>query len=80
VPDEFLIVAEIAAMLKVNQMTGRNWINAGKLPVCHIGRRVRVGCEDFERFIEQGRTGRVEAPSEPEPSLWDGEVPPPQVP
>jgi hypothetical protein len=61
-------------------MTVRNWIDAGKLPAYSIGRRVRVGREDFERFIEHGRTGRVEAPSEPEPSIWDGELPPPQVP
>jgi putative molybdopterin biosynthesis protein len=64
-PDEFLTVAEIAAMLKVNQMTVRNWIDAGKLPAYHIGRRVRVGREDFEQFIERGRTGRVEPPASP---------------
>ena len=30
--DEFLTVAEIAAVLKVNAQTVRNWIDRGELP------------------------------------------------
>ena len=41
--DEFLTVAEIAATLKLNQQTIRNWIDQGKLPAGRVGpRRVRV--------------------------------------
>jgi excisionase family DNA binding protein len=32
VPEDFTTVAEIAAILKLNQQTVRNWIDAGKLP------------------------------------------------
>jgi len=42
-PDEFLTVAEVAAILKLNQQTVRNWITDGKLPAVRVGeRRVRI--------------------------------------
>ena len=40
--DEFLTVAEVAEMLKLNQQTVRNWLDAGKLPYVRVGRRVRI--------------------------------------
>jgi excisionase family DNA binding protein len=40
--EEFLTVAEIAELLKVNQQTVRNWIDRGSLPAVRVGRRVRV--------------------------------------
>ncbi|MGZ6661934.1 MAG: helix-turn-helix domain-containing protein [Solirubrobacteraceae bacterium] len=55
--DEFLTVAEIAAVLKLNQQTVRNWIDAGKLPAIHVGRRVRIRRADFDRLLEQGYSG-----------------------
>jgi excisionase family DNA binding protein len=79
--DEFLTVAEVAALLKINQQTVRNWIDAGKLPAVRVGaRRVRVTRSDLERFLEQGRTG-AGAAAEPSPAhaFWDGEVPEPQL-
>jgi excisionase family DNA binding protein len=39
--EELLTVAEIAASLKMNQQTIRNWIDSGYLPAIRIGRRVR---------------------------------------
>lgn len=50
--DEFLTVAEIAAILKLHQQTIRNWIDRGELPSVKIGRSVRVKRVDFERFLE----------------------------
>jgi excisionase family DNA binding protein len=41
--DEFLTVAEVAELLKLNQHTVRNWIDAGYLPAVRVGRRVRSG-------------------------------------
>jgi excisionase family DNA binding protein len=40
--DEFLTVAEVAAMLKLNQQTVRNWIDQGSLPALRVGRRARI--------------------------------------
>jgi excisionase family DNA binding protein len=52
--DEFLTVAEVAATLKLNQQTVRNWIDQGKLPALRVGRRVRITRADFESLISQG--------------------------
>jgi excisionase family DNA binding protein len=46
--DEFLTVAEIAELLKVNPQTVRNWIDRGELPAVRVGaRRVRVRRSDL---------------------------------
>jgi len=36
VDDEFLTVAEVAAVLKLNQQTIRNWIDQGSLPALRV--------------------------------------------
>ncbi|MGZ6616905.1 MAG: helix-turn-helix domain-containing protein [Solirubrobacteraceae bacterium] len=66
--DEFLTVAEIAAVLKLNQQTVRNWIDAGKLPAVHVGRRVRIRRADFDRMLEQGYSGGRPPRSASEPA------------
>ncbi|MGZ4307666.1 MAG: helix-turn-helix domain-containing protein [Solirubrobacteraceae bacterium] len=44
VDDEFLTVAEVAAILKLNQQTIRNWIDQGSLPaLLRVGRPSRAG-------------------------------------
>ena len=74
-PDEFMTVAEVATILKLNQQTVRNWIDAGTLPAVRIGRRVRIKRSDFDRVVADGYSGaRSAAPS----GIWDGEVPPPE--
>jgi excisionase family DNA binding protein len=37
--DEFLTVKEVAALLKLNQQTIRNWIDSGRLPAVRLGER-----------------------------------------
>jgi len=75
--DEFLTVAEVAAILKLNQQTVRNWITDGKLPAVRVGeRRVRIRRTDFERLLDQGSSPKAE----PAASIWDGEIPMPVVP
>ncbi len=49
-----MTVAEVAALLKLNQQTIRNWIDGGTLPAVRIGRRVRVLRSDLEHLIDQG--------------------------
>lgn len=58
-PEELLTVAEIAAALKMNQQTIRNWIDSGYLPAIRIGRRVRVKRSDFDALLEASYTGRA---------------------
>jgi excisionase family DNA binding protein len=57
VPETYLTVAEIAALLKVNQQTVRNWIDRGELAAVRVGsRRVRVKQSDHDRFLEDAET------------------------
>lgn len=55
--EEFLTVAEVAELLKLNQQTIRNWIDQGSLPALRIGRRVRIKRSDLDRMLEEGYTG-----------------------
>jgi excisionase family DNA binding protein len=50
--DEYLTVAEIAARLKVNPQTVRNWIARGELRAARVGaRRVRILRSDLDEFL-----------------------------
>ena len=55
--EEYLTVAEVAANLKLNQQTVRNWIDRGELPALRVGRRVRIKRSDYERYLEEGYNG-----------------------
>ncbi|PZS14620.1 MAG: hypothetical protein DLM64_01420 [Solirubrobacterales bacterium] len=75
--ETFLTVAEVAAKLKLNQQTVRNWIDQGSLPAVRVGRRVRIKRSDFERKLEEGYSsagapgGRPNGPSAED--FWGGE-------
>jgi excisionase family DNA binding protein len=68
---ELMTVAEIAATLKLNQQTIRNWIDAGTLPHVRVGRRVRVYKHDFDALLAAGYNQRAPADAPPR-SIWDG--------
>lgn len=76
--DEFLTVAEVAGILKLNQQTVRNWIDQGSLPALRVGRRVRIRRSDFQRILEEGYTGvsgipgQVSGPTAED--FWGGEA------
>jgi excisionase family DNA binding protein len=78
--DEFMTVAEVAAILKLNQQTVRNWIDQGVLPALHVGRRVRIKRSDFDRLLEQSYRGGTIPAGGSTASIWDGEIPSPEVP
>jgi len=51
--DTFLTVAEVAAMLRLNPQTIRNWIDAGELPAVRVGeRRVRILRRELDAFLQ----------------------------
>jgi excisionase family DNA binding protein len=56
-PDELLTVADVAATLKLNQQTVRNWIDQGSLPAFRVGRRVRIRRSDFQRILDESYSG-----------------------
>jgi excisionase family DNA binding protein len=75
--ESYLTVAEVAATLKLNQQTVRNWIDQGSLPAMRVGRRVRIKRSDFERILEQGYSGQASSSATPGPSaddFWGGEL------
>jgi excisionase family DNA binding protein len=75
--ESYLTVAEVAEMLKLNQQTVRNWIDAGSLPAIRVGRRVRIKRSDLDRILDLGYRGTPPAPvGMPGPSaddFWGGE-------
>lgn len=70
-----MTVAKVAAILKLNQQTIRNWVDGGLLPAVRIGRRVRIKRSDFDRVVEASYRGPKPAPLA---GIWDGEVPMPE--
>jgi excisionase family DNA binding protein len=76
--DEFMTVAEVAAILRMNPQTIRNRIDRGELAAVHVGRRVRVLRADFDAISGAGYRGGPAGRSQP--SIWDGEIPMPETP
>jgi excisionase family DNA binding protein len=74
--ESFLTVAEVAALLKLNQQTVRNWIDQGSLPAFKVGRRVRIRRSDFERLLAESSLGAPGGSRDRGPSaedFWGGE-------
>src|SRR3982074_945322 len=75
--DDFLTVAEVAALLKLNQQTVRNWIDQGSLPALRVGRRGRIRRSDPARVLEEASTAASgTSTQQPGPSaedFWGGE-------
>lgn len=77
--EEFLTVAEVAELLKLNPQTVRNWIDAGYLKAFHVGRRVRIVRSDLEELLEQSRINPPARETESSPSgsaeaFWSGDI------
>jgi excisionase family DNA binding protein len=62
---EFLTVADIARVLKLNQQTVRNWIDQGHLRAVRVGRRVRLRRSALDAFVAAGEAPATEADDEP---------------
>jgi len=75
--ESFLTVAEVADLLRLNQQTVRNWIDAGSLPALRVGRRVRIKRSDLDRILEDGYRGTplpaVDASGPNADDFWGGE-------
>ena len=75
-PDEFMTVAEVAAILKLNQQTVRNGIDAGELPHVRIGRRAGIKRSDHDVLVAAGYRGAGGGSD----GMWGGDVAPPDAP
>jgi len=76
--DEFLTVAEVAELLRLNQQTVRNWIDRGSLPALRVGRRVRIRREDLQALLDRSVTpAATDKPVFDAQAFWSGEELPP---
>jgi excisionase family DNA binding protein len=59
--DQFLTVEQIAGLLKVEGVTVRRWVSAGRLRAFRPagGRLWRVHAIDFQRFVKGGSKGQA---------------------
>jgi excisionase family DNA binding protein len=53
--DELFTPEQAAAILQVSPKTLKDWLRAGKLPGCKIGRFWRVKPADLDAFIRASR-------------------------
>jgi excisionase family DNA binding protein len=61
---EYLTVNEVAAALKLNPQTVRNWITDGQLPALRVEqRRVRIRRPDLDALLSQGPTDPTTEPT-----------------
>ncbi len=77
IDEYYLTVAEVAALLRLNQQTVRNWIDQGSLPALRVGRRVRIKQSDLDRLLSEGYSaGPLAGGPDAGPSaedFWGGE-------
>lgn len=65
--EDYLTVAEVAALLKLNPQTVRNWITREELRAVRVGaRRVRVLRADLDRFLAATGATALPDPSQDE--------------
>lgn len=55
--DEIMTIAEVAAYLKISELTTYKFVQEGKIPGFKIGRHWRVKREDLANLIEQLKKG-----------------------
>ena len=57
---KFLMVSEVAEVLRVRRETVYQWIKCGELAAIHLGRTVRISESDLADFIKAHRKERKE--------------------
>ena len=53
--DDLLTAEQAAAILQLSPKTVKDWLRAGKLTGCKIGRFWRVKAADLEAFVQASR-------------------------
>jgi excisionase family DNA binding protein len=53
--EEYMLLKEIAEILKVHVITVRRWVIKGRLPAYLLGKDYRVAKSDFEKFMNDRR-------------------------
>jgi len=53
--ESYMLLKEIASILRVHIVTVRRWVIKGKLPAVLLGKDYRVKKSDFEKFLNERR-------------------------
>ena len=53
--EEYMLLKEIASLLKVHIVTVRRWVIKGKLPAYLLDKHYRVTKRDFKKFLNDRR-------------------------
>ena len=53
---EFLLVEEVAKMLRVSKMTIYRYIDAGKINAYKLGKEYRIEKHDYDKFLNSIKT------------------------
>lgn len=55
--DDFMTVAEVAAIMRVSKMTVYRLVHAGELPAVRVGRSFRVPSAAVDEYLRQSYMG-----------------------
>jgi len=53
--EEYMLLKEIALILRLHILTIRRWVIKGKLPAYLLGKEYRVKKSEFEKFLNDRR-------------------------
>lgn len=51
--EEILTLVEVAALLKISQITARRWCKSGKIPAIKIGNHYRIRRLDIDKLFDK---------------------------
>ncbi|PWJ24020.1 excisionase family DNA binding protein [Branchiibius hedensis] len=55
--DDFMTVAEVAAIMRVSKMTVYRLVHSGELPAVRVGRSFRVPAHAVDEYLRQSYMG-----------------------
>ncbi|MFC6712744.1 helix-turn-helix domain-containing protein [Branchiibius cervicis] len=55
--DDFMTVAEVAAIMRVSKMTVYRLVHSGELPAVRVGRSFRVPANAVDEYLRQSYMG-----------------------
>jgi excisionase family DNA binding protein len=74
-----VLVARSTTRAVLSRVAPYLWTDKGFLPALRVGRRVRIGRSDFDKLLERSDSGAAAMP-QPTTNIWEGEIPPADMP
>lgn len=61
--ESYLLVSEVAGLLRVGEATVRHWIRSGDMRAIDLGREWRIARSDLDDFIDRHASRPAAAPA-----------------